>query len=167
MSLLATAQQFEQMLLFYGLVEAPFSLSPDPRFLFHTTAHLVAFSRCRQNIVQLQGLSVVVGDAGSGKSTIARRLLEELQAPQLASVYEAVLVKNSSTWTTPTKMIRALCEEFGLPLRRSEEAQWTELENYVSRRAVDDGVNIVILIDEGQSLPRKVLARLRELLNFE
>lgn len=167
MSIITAAQEFEEMLAFYSLVEAPFGLTPDPRFLFHTSAHLSAFSRCRQNLVQLQGLSVVVGDAGSGKSTIARRLLEELQVPQLAEVYEAVLVKNSSTWTTPTKMIRALCQEFGLQLRRSEEAQWTELEGYVSRRAVDDNTNIVVLIDEGQSLPRKVLARLREVLNFE
>lgn len=167
MSLIQAAQAFEEMLSFYGLVEAPFSLSPDPRFLFHTRAHLSAFSRCRQNLVQLQGLSVVCGDAGSGKSTIARRLLEELSVPQLTSVYEPVLVKNSSTWTTPTKMIRATCEEFGLPLRRSEEAQWTEFETYVSKRALDDGINIVILIDEAQGLPRKVLARLRELLNFE
>ncbi len=167
MSILETAQTFERMLQFYDLVEAPFNITPDPRFLYHTTAHLAAFSRCRTNLVQLQGLSLVVGDAGSGKSTIARRLLEELQAPQLASVYEAVLVKNASTWTTPTKMIRALSNEFALPLRRSEDAQWSEFEGYVSKRAVDDSVNIVILIDEAQSLPRKVLARMREVLNFE
>jgi general secretion pathway protein A len=159
--------ELERMLEFYGFAELPFSISPDPRFLYHTSAHLAAFQKLRQNLVQLQGLSVVCGAVGSGKSTIARRLLEELLAPELERVYHSILVKNASNWTTSSKMIRGLCEEFGLPPRRSEDAQWMEFETYVARRAVDDAVNVVILVDEAQNLPRKVLVRLRELLNFE
>ncbi len=159
-------RQVEELLDFFRLAEQPFSLSPDPRFLYHTENHLIAFTRCRQNIVQRQGLSVVVGDVGTGKSTVARRLFLDFTHEDVAPTYATRFVKNASNWTTSNKMIQTLSEEFACPPRRSEGAQWAEFEQHVQSLAAD-GVNVVLLIDEAQSIPKKVLIRLRELLNFE
>jgi general secretion pathway protein A len=159
-------RQAEELLDFYRLAEPPFSLSPDPRFLYHTENHLTAFTRCRQNIVQRQGLSVVVGDVGTGKSTVARRLFLDFTHEEASPAYSTRFVKNASNWTTSNKMIQALSDEFGCPSRRSEGAQWAEFEQHVQRLA-EEGLNVVLLIDEAQTIPKKVLIRLRELLNFE
>lgn len=159
-------RQVEELLDFYRLAEQPFSLSPDPRFLYLTENHLTAFVRCRQNIVQRQGLSVVVGDVGTGKSTVARRLFLDFTHEEIADSYATRFVKNASNWTTSNKMIQALSDEFDCPSRRSEGAQWAEFEQHVQSLA-SEGVNVVLLIDEAQTIPKKVLVRLRELLNFE
>lgn len=159
-------RQVEELLDFYRLAEQPFSLSPDPRFLYHTENHLTAFVRCRQNIVQRQGMSVVVGDVGTGKSTVARRLFLDFTHEDISPKYATRFVKNASNWTTSNKMIQALSDEFGCPSRRSEGAQWAEFEAHVQNLAAQ-GVNVVLLIDEAQTIPKKVLIRLRELLNFE
>jgi general secretion pathway protein A len=159
-------RQVEELLEFYRLAEQPFSLSPDPRFLYHTENHLIAFTRCRQNIVQHQGLSVVVGDVGTGKSTVARRLFLDFTHEDVSPTYATRFVKNASNWTTSNKMIQALSDEFNCPSRRSEGAQWAEFEQHVQTLAAE-GVNVVLLIDEAQSIPKRVLIRLRELLNFE
>jgi general secretion pathway protein A len=159
-------RQVEDLLDFYRLAEQPFSLSPDPRFLYHTENHLTAFVRCRQNIVQRQGLSVVVGDVGTGKSTVARRLFLDFTSDDVLDRYSTRFVKNASNWTTSNKMIGALSDEFGCPSRRSEGAQWAEFEAHVQSLAAQN-LNVVLLIDEAQTIPKKVLIRLRELLNFE
>jgi type II secretory pathway predicted ATPase ExeA len=159
-------RQSEELLDFFRLAEQPFSLSPDPRFLYHTENHLTAFVRCRQNIVQRQGLSVVVGDVGTGKSTVARRLFLDFTHDDVGPKYATRFVKNASNWTTSNKMIQALSDEFGCSSRRSEGAQWAEFESHVQNLAIQ-GVNVVLLIDEAQTIPKKVLIRLRELLNFE
>jgi len=64
-------------------------------------------------------------------------------------------------------MIRALSSEFGCDMRRSEDAQWAEFERYALRRSLEDRVSLVVIIDEAQGIPPKVLIRLREILNFE
>jgi general secretion pathway protein A len=161
-----TELQLERMLDFYRLAEFPFSISPDPRFLYHTEKHLIAFTRCRQNIVRRQGLSVVVGDVGTGKSTVARRLFLDFTDGEGAESYETRFIKNTTNWTTSNKLIQSLSIEFDCPPRRSEAAQWAEFEHQVQNLA-KAGKNVVLLVDEAQNIPKKVFIRLRELLNYE
>jgi general secretion pathway protein A len=160
-------RQFETLLDYYRLAEPPFSISPDPRFLYHTAGHLRAFSKTRSNIIQRQGLTVICGDVGTGKSTVGRRIELEFGGDEVANQYETRLVKNAATWTTSSKMIRALSSEFGCDMRRSEDAQWAEFERYAIRRSLEDRVTLVLIIDEAQGIPPRVLIRLREILNFE
>lgn len=159
--------QFENLLDFYRLAEPPFSISPDPRFLYHTSGHLRAFSKTRSNIVQRQGLTVICGDVGTGKSTVGRRIELEFGSDEQTDSYATRLVKNAATWTTSSKMIRALSSEFGCDMRRSEDAQWLEFEKMAIRRSLEERVSLVLIIDEAQGIPSKVLIRLREILNFE
>ncbi|MBX7223358.1 MAG: AAA family ATPase [Blastocatellia bacterium] len=161
-----TELQLEKLLDYYRLAEHPFSISPDPRFLYHTDHHLNAFTRCRQNIVRRQGLSVVVGDVGTGKSTVARRLFLDFTEEEVTPSYSTRFIKNTTNWTTSTKMIFSLSQEFNCPPRRSEAAQWAEFEQHVYSLA-ETGQNVVLLVDEAQNIPKKVLIRLRELLNYE
>src|SRR3954467_5402289 len=88
-------RQVEELLDFYRLAEQPYRLWAEPRFLHHTENPLIAFTRCRQNIVQRQGLSVVVGDVGTGKSTVARRLFLDFTDEEDGNLYATRFVKNA------------------------------------------------------------------------
>ncbi len=156
----------EQVLEFYGLAEEPFTTNPDPRFFYHTDDRMEAFRKCRLNVIQRQGLSVICGDLGMGKSTVARRLYVEFKKAKRRSL-DPRIIKNASTWATANQMIRALSAEFDCEMRRSETAQWREFEGYVAHRFLDEKVDTVLIVDEAQTIPRKVLIKLREILNFE
>jgi general secretion pathway protein A len=156
----------DQVLEFYSLAEEPFTLNPDPRFMYHTEDRMEAFRKTRLNVIQRQGLSVICGDLGMGKSTVARRLYVEFKRASRRS-FDPRIIKNAGAWGTPNQMIRALSEEFGVPSRRSESAQWKEFEAFAIQRFVEDKTDVVLIIDEAQAIPRKVLIRLREILNFE
>src|SRR4051794_25296786 len=119
----------DQVLEYYNLSEEPFTLNPDPRFFYHTDDRMEAFRKCRLNVLQRQGLSVICGDLGMGKSTVARRLYVEFKKASRRA-YDPRIIKNASTWGTSNQMIRALCSEFNCEPRRSETAQWREFEEY-------------------------------------
>lgn len=159
-------REAEELLDYYHLAEHPFSLSPDPRFLYHTEKHMTAFRRCRSNIVRKQGLSVVTGDVGTGKSTVARRLHLDFTEAEASEHYECRFIKNTANWNTSFKLILDLSKEFGCQSRRSETAQWAEFEMHVQKIFLG-GKTVVLLVDEAQSIPSKVLIRIREILNFE
>lgn len=156
----------EQVLEFYELAEEPFTLNPDPRFFYHTDDRMEAFRKCRLNVIQRQGLSVICGDLGMGKSTVARRLYVEFKRAAKRT-FDPRIIKNASTWGTSNQMIRALSIEFNCELRRSETAQWREFESFTVRRFANEKIDTVLIIDEAQTIPRKVLIKLREILNFE
>jgi general secretion pathway protein A len=62
---------------FFSLKERPYSMSPDPRFIYLTDQHSEALAKCEYTIQQKMGLSVIHGDVGAGKTTLARRLWEK------------------------------------------------------------------------------------------
>ena len=65
---------------YFGLKEAPFSLSPDPRFIFLTRQHQEPLVKCQYAIAQKMGVSIIYGDIGAGKTSLARRLWEQYAA---------------------------------------------------------------------------------------
>jgi general secretion pathway protein A len=158
-----TRTAIDQELSFFGFKENPFSLSPDPRFMYLSFQHTKALKRAQRNIDGKQGLTVILGDAGVGKSTVARRLFG------LYSNEEGYCIRyitNPSHWTTTNKMLVTLCEEFAIKARRSETKQWQEFQEHMVT-LFQQGATVVLLIDEAQLIPRKQLLRLREILNFE
>ncbi len=64
---------------FFGLQERPFSISPDPRFFFLSSQHKEALAKCQYAVQERMGLTVVYGDVGTGKTTIARRPFSNLR----------------------------------------------------------------------------------------
>lgn len=149
-----------------GLEREPFSTSPDPDFFFLSAAHRAALYRLRISVRLQRGLSLVLGDVGTGKTTLSRRLSQVL--PQDGPIDFHVVL--NPYFSTDQEFLTALMETFHLdvpsplpPLR----ALLSILERYLFSRAVEQGRTIVLLVDEAQQLTPSNLELLRALLNYE
>lgn len=145
-----------------GLAEAPFSLSPDPRFFFLSAQHKTALAKITYTAEQRQGLSVVYGDVGVGKTTIARRIYQNYNDN---SQYEAAYLP-MPIFPSEFQFLKAICSEFGLAPKRSKYAQIEHLNSHL----IDvwkQGQNAVLIIDEAQALVGQQFELIRQLLNFE
>jgi general secretion pathway protein A len=145
-----------------GLAEPPFSLSPDPRFFFLSAQHRTALAKITYTAEQRQGLSVVYGDVGVGKTTVARRIYQIYNDDEQ---YEAAYLP-MPIFPSEFQFLKAICSEFGLPPKRSKYAQ-IELFNTYLIDVWKQGHNGVLIIDEAQSLVGQQFELIRQLLNFE
>ena len=145
-----------------GLAEPPFSLSPDPRFFFLSAQHKTALAKITYTTEQRQGLSVVYGDVGVGKTTIARRIY---QIYNDNSEYEAAYLP-MPIFPSEFQLLKAVCSEFGLPPKRSKYAQI----EFLNAHLIDvwrQGKNAILIIDEAQALVGRQFELIRQFLNFE
>jgi general secretion pathway protein A len=145
-----------------GLAEAPFSLSPDPRFFFLSAQHKTALAKITYTAEQRQGLSVVYGDVGVGKTTIARRIY---QIYNDNSQYQAAYLP-MPIFPSEFQFLKAICSEFGLPPKRSKYAQIELLNTHLIDVWKQDK-NAILIIDEAQALVGQQFELIRQLLNFE
>lgn len=145
-----------------GLSEAPFSLSPDPRFFYLSGQHKTALAKITYTTEQRQGLSVVYGDVGVGKTTVARRIY---QIYNDNSQYEAAYLP-MPIFPSEFQLLKAISSEFGLPPKRSKYAQIELLNTYLIDVWKQDR-NAILIIDEAQSLVGQQFELIRQLLNFE
>jgi general secretion pathway protein A len=146
---------------FYGFRERPFDLTPNPRFLVMTDVHREALSNLEYGIASRTGITLLVGDAGTGKTTLIRTALER-QPERVHCVH----LQNPAL--TRAEFVEMLAWRFELSdrARESKTALLLELEEVLKRRA-DAGESTVLLIDEAQSLPRDILEEIRLLANIE
>ncbi len=147
---------------FYGLAESPFDLTPNPRFLFLSERQREALSNLRYALATSRGFTLILGEAGTGKTTLVRTALAELGGS--ASRY--VMVNNPTL--TRAEFCEHLAREFGL----GEEAAVSKprflsaLKRDVEARFAAGGLSGLI-IDEAQSLPHELLEEIRLLGNIE
>ena len=145
-----------------GLAEPPFSLSPDPRFFFLSTQHKTALAKITYTAETRQGLSVVYGDVGVGKTTIARRIYQIYNDnPGFEAAYLPMPI-----FPSEFQFLKAICSEFSLPPKRSK---YTQIE-WLNTHLIDvwkQGKNAVLIIDEAQALVGQQFELIRQLLNFE
>ncbi|HQR37975.1 MAG TPA: AAA family ATPase [Blastocatellia bacterium] len=140
----------------------PFSLSPDPAYLYLTPNLDATLHKCRYTIDYRQGLSCILGDVGVGKSTILRTVYNEY-----AERDDVVTVMiPSPNFATDFALVKSLCLDMGLAPRRSMLDQEGELRAFLINLYAE-GKNAVVLIDEAQRLTGKMLEVVRVLLNFE
>jgi len=149
---------------FFGLKEHPFSNVVDNKFYYNSPLHSDALVKLRYAVDTRKGLAVVVGPIGAGKTTLARRFLEELDE----SVYEAALLvvvhsSVSSEW---------LFKKFALQLGvREPKDDKVELLTQIYRRLHElneEGKKAVVMVDEVQMLnSREIMEEFRGLLNME
>ena len=125
-----------------GLSEAPFSLSPDPRFFFLSGQHKTALAKITYTTEQRQGLSVVYGDVGVGKTTVARRIY---QIYNDNAQYEAAYLP-MPIFPSEFQLLKAISSEFGLPPKRSKYAQIELLNTYLIDVWKQDR-NAILIID--------------------
>jgi general secretion pathway protein A len=146
----------------YGLTEDPFSLSPDPRFLYLTNQHKAALAKLRYVLERRQGFAVLYGDVGHGKSTLIRRLYG-IYRPQEA--FDTLQITNPD-YPTALQLLKRLTDEFGLPRRPSKLDQMQELEGHLVTR-FSERRNVLILIDEAQMMRGDQFELIRQITNFE
>ena len=146
---------------FYGLRERPFDLTPNPRFLVMTDVHREALSNLEYGISSRTGITLLVGEAGTGKTTLIRTALER----QPARVH-CVHIQNPAL--TRDEFVEMLALRFDLSdrARASKTTLLFELEEILRERDAA-GESTVLVVDEAQSLPREILEEVRLLANIE
>jgi general secretion pathway protein A len=148
---------------FFGLNEKPFSITPDPRYLFLSERHAEALAHLVYGINEAGGFIQLTGEVGTGKTTVVRSLLA--QAPKHA---EIALILNPRM--TPPEFLLAICEELGITVPAASAASLKDLVDLLSRhllKAHADGKRIVLVVDEAQNLAPEVLEQVRLLTNLE
>ena len=147
---------------YYGLREAPFDLAPDPRFLFLTPQHREAQATLRFGLTTPRGFTVLIGDVGAGKTTLANAAVEELKDTE----HRCALL------THPTlergEFYDFLARGFALSeaARHSKTQFLAELKPLLLGRASTGGIT-TLMVDEAQSLSLELLEEVRLLGNME
>ncbi len=145
-----------------GLIEPPFSLSPDPRYFYVSDLHKAALAKVTYTTEQRQGLSVIFGDVGMGKTTVARRLFQIYRDRQ--DYYTAYIP--TPLYPSDFQFLKNICAEFGLRPKRSKLLQLAAFEEFLINAFKDDK-NVLLLVDEAQGLIGPQFELVRQLLNFE
>jgi len=151
----------------------PFSNSPEPEFLFQ----LPQYSDCLQKLelaVRLRrGLNVVIGDVGTGKTTLCRKLIQnfsETSADSNDTEIETRLLLDPSFGNT-AEFLQTVASMLGIKdLSDHPQSEWhlkEKIKNYLFDRGVNEHKIVVLIIDEGQKIPESCLEILREFLNYE
>jgi general secretion pathway protein A len=147
---------------FFGLENRPFDLTPNPRYLFLTPSHREALSSLEYGISAGTGVTVMIGDAGTGKTTLIRATLESRESRKTHAVY-----LNNPTLTR-SEFLEFLAREFQLGAEAAtSKTKLLERLEAALRRYRDEGVTAVLIIDEAQSLPYDLLEEIRLLANIE
>ncbi len=146
---------------FFGLNEKPFSITPDPRYLYLSRRHADALAHLIYGISESGGFIQLTGEVGTGKTTLIRTLLQQL--PDKA---EIALVLNPQL--TAAEFLQGICDELGIsvPERASVRTALTALNAYLLD-AHAQGRRVVLIVDEAQTLPPDLLEQVRLLTNLE
>ncbi|MBI4707842.1 MAG: AAA family ATPase [Candidatus Omnitrophica bacterium] len=147
-----------------GLEKEPFSTSPDPEFFYHSTSHYAALNRLEIAIRLRRGLCLILGDVGTGKTTLSRALLQAFKDED-NFIFHMIL---DPSHKTEYQFLQGLVKMFGIDTSFNSTIDFKEaLEKYLFQKGVEEKKNIVLLIDEGQKINLENLEVLRTLLNFE
>ena len=168
MTIVASSDHSSGYEAYYGLVAHPFSLTPDLRFVYPSRSHSHAFNEVTDALKRREGLIVVTGDIGTGKTVLCRTLLETFDARTFLSV---ILDPHLGV----DDLVHQVLSDFGLvprtdPGRRPSYVDRHQLVSTLQRflaTLVPVGAHAVIMVDEAQQLDPSVLEELRLLSNFE
>ena len=145
---------------FYGLREAPFDVTPDPRFLYLNDCYQDALSALDHGITAREGFVSLIGDAGTGKTTLLRRLLDGLE-PRI----NTVLLLNPRV--SFDEILEYVLLELGVPAGGGDERARLARLNELLRDYARAGENVALLIDDAQLLDAEVLQSLHLLAGCE
>ena len=153
-------------LSFYGLNEQPFLIAPTPRFLYMSAQHKAALSKVVSRLQTRQGLSLIYGAVGTGKTTIARWLYDRLNDDP-TGLY-CVRTLYTPAFRRENQLLRVILREFGVDnLSRTLDGNLALLQRYLYHEVIEGDRTVVLIIDEANLLPAALLEFLRQLLNFE
>jgi general secretion pathway protein A len=146
---------------FYGLNDNPFSIAPNPHYLFLSERHREALAHLTYGLGETGGFVLLTGEVGTGKTTVSRCLLR-----QLPESTDTAFILNPTL--TELELLATLCDE--LNIRYSENPSLKQLTDLISQYLLSNhekGRNTVLIIDEAQHLRPEVLEQLRLLTNLE
>jgi general secretion pathway protein A len=146
---------------FYGFSESPFSLSPNPRFIFYSKTHKEAFALLLYGIKGHFGFVELTGEVGTGKTTVLRTLLSQLDEEK----YRTALIFNPKL--TAIDLMAAINREFGIPCESSNIADLLGELNAFLLMENCAGRTVVLIIDEAQNLSPELLEQVRLISNLE
>src|SRR5712692_3055555 len=150
-------------LQFFGLKEEPFSTVPSPRYFFLTRVHSTALEKTAYVVGAKKGLSVVFGDTGTGKSSLARLLHQKF----LDQDFVSVLLTNPN-YPTPNSLLRTIAQEFGTPrMDKSFKGMLDVFKGFLFEQGLQQNKTVVLIIDEAQTLRPNLIELLRQLINYE
>jgi general secretion pathway protein A len=145
---------------FYGLRENPFNVTSDPHFLYLSKRHKEAFSSLVYGVKERKGFIEITGEIGTGKTTLCRALLNELN-----SNTKTAFILNPRL--SEIQFLRAVIEDFGLSVKRNVKIDMIRALNEFLIDQLSSGHNVVLIIDEAQNLRNNILEEVRMLSNLE
>jgi general secretion pathway protein A len=146
---------------FFGLNEKPFSITPDPRYLYLSQRHADALAHLVYGVSESGGFIQLTGEVGTGKTTLIRSLLEQLPAKaQIALILNPQL--------SVLEFLQAICQELRVsPPAEGTVKAWIDGLNAYLLRAHANGQRVVLIVDEAQQLDIELLEQIRLLTNLE
>ncbi len=154
---------------YFGFTEKPFSLTPDPKYLFKSASHANAFELLQYAVRRREGFVVITGDIGTGKTTLCRALLDQIDRKTFSA-----LVLNP--FLAEDDLLRVILQEFGVVSREQikrgkllgvSKAELIEALNEFLISLQRLGAQALLIIDEAQNLPLVTLEQIRILSNLE
>ena len=144
---------------FYNLRSEPFSLSPDPNFLFEAEAHKEALAHLRYGLIQKKGFVLITGEVGTGKTTLINTLLQNLPD----KVHTAFI---SNPKLSKDEFFLILANEFRLGAINNKASFLIRFGEFLEKSNKQD-INVVLIVDEAHQIDDEVLEEIRLLSNLE
>jgi len=149
-----------------NLNKEPFSNSPDPEFFFHSRQHLGCLQKLELSLLLRRGLNVVIGDVGTGKTTLCRQLIRRLAQKKEMETH-LILDPHVHNAAGFLAVVAKMITGKKLPAGCNEWRAKEKIKQYLFHKGVRQGKTVVLILDEGQKIPPFCLEILREFLNYE
>lgn len=148
----------------FGLMDEPYSTSPNPRYLYVSPTHNLALEKTKWTIAAKRGLAICFGPVGTGKTTLARELAQRIEDdPDVSYVF----ITNPN-FPTPNQLLRAIIQEFEVPETSKSYLDLLNIfKKFLTTQALQHAKTLVLIIDEAQTLKPPLLELLRQLMNYE
>ena len=148
----------------------PFATSPDPEFFYHSREHDRALTNLLIELRLRRGLSVIFGDVGTGKTTLSRKLLHELNK-RGDMIFHMIL---NPSFSSEAQFLSSLVRNFNIQLSEDMDVKNSDImdlrdtiEKFLIQKTLEENRTIILIVDEAQKLDLSSLETLRILLNFE
>ncbi len=148
----------------FGMTETPFARNHNPRWLYLSTQHKEAVVKARWTMEEFNGLALIRGDVGMGKSFLVEFLLSTW-THQFG--WRCAKMQNTGTISSPRALLAEVLQAFGLEPSANVRDMVGRLEAWLLIQAFEEGRNVVLFIDEAQQLPSKALPVIKDLVNLE
>jgi general secretion pathway protein A len=153
---------------YFGFAEKPFSLTPDPKYLYRSESHANAFELLQYAVDRREGFVVITGDIGTGKTTLCRALLDQTDK----KTFTALLL---NPFLSEEDLLKAVLRDLGVLSRGDERRTFRQPSKQDLINTLHDfllslvplGARAVLIIDEAQNLPLSILEQIRILSNLE